>query len=170
MPKDKEIKPINASLDDVADSLLNPAPHKNKRNNNMEYAFEAYPAPSSQLVLDLNVQVQKDINGIEMGVLENGIPFLTQVGLAKISGVSRSVIYDISQEWEKQFDSSTIGKDRNSFLKQYLFENGYSERKLFIETKKDGSVHYAYPDIVCMAVLEFYSFEYKTQIEAINHE
>lgn len=113
--------------------------------------------------MDLSVQVQKDVNGIEMGVLENGIPFLTQVGLAKISGISRSVVYTISQEWEKQYDDQTIGKDRNSFLKQYLFRNDFLERKLYIETIKDGSIHYAYPDIVYMAILEFYSFEAKTQ-------
>jgi hypothetical protein len=161
--KEKIIEPIDASLEDVANSLVCPAPPKTNKNKMIEYAFEEIPAPPSQLILDLTVQVQRDVNGIEMGVLENGISFLTQVGLAKISGVSRSVIYDISQEWEKHFDDQTIGKDRISFLKQYLFENGYSERKLYIETRKDGSVHYAYPDIVCMAIMEFYSFEVKTQ-------
>jgi hypothetical protein len=34
------------------------------------------PATHKQLVLDIGVQIQKDVNGIEMGVLENGIPFL----------------------------------------------------------------------------------------------
>lgn len=102
MPKDKEIEPINASLDKVVDSILHLAPPNNSENNGMGYEFENYPAPSTQLSLDLTVQVQKDINGIEMGVLENGIPFLTQAGLAKISRVSRKGVYDITQEWEKQ--------------------------------------------------------------------
>lgn len=30
---------------------------------------------------------------------------------------------------------------------------------LYIETIRDGSPHYAYPDIVCMAILEYYAFE-----------
>ena len=57
------------------------------------------PATPKQLLLDLGIEVQKDIDGIEMGVLENGIPFLTQNGLAKIAGTARSVIYDIATEW-----------------------------------------------------------------------
>lgn len=45
-------------------------------------------ATPHQLVLDIGVQIQADVNGIEMGVLENGIPYLTQNGLAKIAGVA----------------------------------------------------------------------------------
>ena len=41
---------------------------------------------SPQIPLDLGIEVQKDINGIEMGVLENGIPYLTQRGLATVTG------------------------------------------------------------------------------------
>ena len=33
---------------------------------------------SQQLEIDFQVEVQKSINGIEMGVLDNGIPYLTQ--------------------------------------------------------------------------------------------
>lgn len=120
-------------------------------------------APGTQLTLDLGVEVQKDIDGIEMGVLENGISFLTQSGLAKIAGTSRKAIFDISQEWENHYDDNVIGKDRISFIKSYLFDKGFYEKKLFIETKKDSAVHHAYPDIVCMAILEFYSFESKTK-------
>lgn len=112
-----------------------------------------------QLVLDIGIEIQRDVNGVEMGVLENGIPFLTQTGLAKFSGVSRSVISDISQEWEENHDAGVLTKDRISFLIDYLFKNGYREPKLYIETVKDGSTHYAYPDIVCMAVIEYYAFE-----------
>lgn len=57
------------------------------------------PATQKQLLLDIGVQVEADVNGVEMGVLENGIPFLTQNGLAKIAGTARSVIYDIAREW-----------------------------------------------------------------------
>lgn len=57
MPKDKDIEPIDASLDDVANSLINPAPNSDMKNNKLEYEFETFPAPSTQLVLDLHVQV-----------------------------------------------------------------------------------------------------------------
>lgn len=121
-----------------------------------ENLFKATP---KQYVLDLNVEVQRDVNGVEMGVLENGIPFLTQRGLALVAGAPRSAIQDITQEWEEHYDDVVLSKDRISFVKQYLAERGYSERKLYLETVRDGSPHYAYPDVVCMAILEYYAFE-----------
>lgn len=116
-------------------------------------------ATRKQYALDLGVEIQKDVNGIEMGVLENGIPFLTQRGLALATGAHRRAIQDITQEWEDHYDDEALTKDRISFIKQYLFERGYTERKLYIETLRDGTPHYAYPDLVCMAVLEYYAFE-----------
>ncbi|MBL1421444.1 MAG: hypothetical protein COC24_013120 [Alphaproteobacteria bacterium] len=116
----------------------------------------------TQLILDLGIEMQRDINGIEMGVLDNGIPFLTQTGLANICGVTRSQIQDISAEWEEHIDDDILTKDRISYIKEQLFSKGYSEKKLYIETRKNGVVHHAYPDIVCSVVLEYYAFEAKT--------
>lgn len=119
----------------------------------------AQPATPAQQVLDLGIEVQRDVNGVEMGVFENGIPFLTQRGLAILTGASRSVLYDITREWEARFTDDVIRTDRFGFLRNYLFAKEYKEPKLYIETMKDGSPHYAYPDVVCMAILEFYAFE-----------
>jgi len=119
-------------------------------------------APSKQYVLDIGIERQRNVNGIEMGVLENGIAYLTQTGLAEMAGVARSVIFDISKDWEASYNDPIFTKDRISFIRQYLFNNGYDDPKLYIETYKDGSVHNAYPDIVCMAVLEYYAFEAKS--------
>jgi hypothetical protein len=124
------------------------------------------PAPSRQLVLDIGVEVQRDVNGVEMGVLENGIPFLTQTGLAKLSGVARSVIFDITQDWEDHYADEVLTKDRISFIREYLFRNGYNDPRLYIETVKDGAPHYAYPDIVCMAIIEYYAFEAKNKSQS----
>lgn len=118
-------------------------------------------ATPKQLPLDLSVEVQKDVNGIEMGVLENGIPYLTQRGLTSMVGVARNVIQTITKEWEDHYADPFIGKDRISYFKQYLFANGYREEKLYIETVQNGTVHFNYPDIVCMAFLEYYAFESK---------
>lgn len=92
-----------------------------------------------QGVLDLEIEVQKDVNGIEMGILENGISYLTQNGLAAFSGVAKSVIYAIATEWETKLTDNIIGKDRNSYFKKYLFEKGFKEPKLYIEITKDGT-------------------------------
>lgn len=167
MPKDKNVvEPINASFEDVAESIVQPATPKASHFNKIGGNMPSLPATPKQYVLDIGIQVQKDVNGIEMGVLENGIPFLTQNGLAKISGAARSVIYDIAQEWAQHFDDQVLGKNRYSWLRLYLSERGYNEPQLYIETKSAGQAHYAYPDIVCMAIIEYYAFEAQNKNQA----
>jgi hypothetical protein len=127
------------------------------------------PAPSTQLVLDIGVEVERNVNGVEMGVLENGIPFLTQTGLAQIAGVARSVIFDISQDWEAQQNTGVVPAGRMAFIAERLAENGYNDAKLFIQTTKDGAPHNAYPDVVCMAIIEYYAFEARVKtVKAID--
>lgn len=121
------------------------------------------PATPKQMVLDLGIEVQRDVNGIEMGVLDNGIPYLTQRGLSGIVGIARNVIQTITKEWEDHFNDDILGKDRISFFKQYLNSQGFNEPKLYLESIQNGTAHYAYPDIVCMAFLEFYAFESKAE-------
>ncbi len=116
-----------------------------------------------QMHLDLGIEVQKDINGIEMGVLDNGIPYLTQRGLAGVTGVARSVIQTITKEWEDHHQDAVIGKDRISYFRQYLLDKGFNEPTMHIETVQNGTIHYAYPDVVCMAFLEYYAFESKSE-------
>lgn len=62
-------------------------------------------------MLDIGIQIQKDVGGVEMGVLNNGIPFLTQNGLARVAGSSRSDIYDIAQEWAERFNDEILDGD-----------------------------------------------------------
>ncbi len=154
------IEPItNGSFDDVVGKIVEVAPPK---GNNFRYLGPVspdYPAPPRQIPLDLGIQVEKRVNGIEMGVLENGLPYLTQNGLARMTGASRKAIFDITREWEEKYNDDVVGKGRNAFLKEYLFKNDYLEPTLYMELQKDESTHYAYPDIVCMAILEYYAFE-----------
>jgi len=103
--------------------------------------------------------MEKDVNGIEMGVLENGIPYLTQRGLATMAGAARSTIFEITREWEEGFNDPITPNTRLGFFKDYLFRNNYTEPQLYLVIEKDGSPHYAYPDIVCTAVVEFFAFE-----------
>ena len=161
MSKDKNIvELIDASFDDVVDSIVRQAGQKPNQNKALETKMPIKQASAKQLVLDIGVQVQAERNGIEMGVLENGMPFLTQNGLAKIAGAARSQIYAIAQEWAEHFNDEVLGKGRYSWLRRYLAERGYNEPQLYIETKRSGGQPlYAYPDIVCMAIIEYYAFE-----------
>ena len=118
-------------------------------------------AAQKQIPLDLGIEIQRDVNGIEMGVLENGIPYLTQRGLSGITGIARNAIQTITKEWEDHWNDTVLGKDRFSFFKQYLNSKGFNEPRLHLESLQNGVVHYAYPDIVCMAFLEYYAFESK---------
>lgn len=117
------------------------------------------PATPRQGVLDLGVEVERVVGGVEMGVLENGIPYLTQRGLAEMSGAARSTIQELTQEWEDAQRSGVFPRGRMAYFREYLTRNGYDEPKLFIEIIKDSSPHYAYPDVVCMAIIEYFAFE-----------
>jgi hypothetical protein len=123
--------------------------------------FPSKVATLKQMPLDLGIEIQRDVNGIEMGVLENGIPYLTQRGLSGITGIARFAIQGITKEWEDHWNDEVLGKDRISFFKEYLNSKGFNESKLHLESVQSGVTHYAYPDIVCMAFLEYYAFESK---------
>jgi hypothetical protein len=169
MPKktDQIVFPIDADFDAVANAVVkrkkpaSAAPPKSNGNNDLAPVYPLSAAPLKQAPLDLGIEVERDVGGIEMGILGNGIPYLTQRGLATVTGGARSSIYDIAREWEDNFIDPVIGKNRISFFREYLFSKGFEEPTLHIETVQNGSIHYAYPDVVCMAFLEYYAFEYK---------
>ena len=168
MPKktDQIIEPLDADFDAVAKAVMGPkssqqAAKKTNKNNDLAVINPLQQAAQKQIPLDLGIEVQKDIGGIEMGVLDNGMPYLTQRGLSVVTGAARSLIQTITKEWEDHFKDAVIGKDRIAFFKQYLFSKGFNEPTLHVETVQNGTIHYAYPDVVCMAFLEYYAFESK---------
>jgi hypothetical protein len=112
---------------------------------------------------DFAIQMQNEVNGIEMGVLENGIAYLTQSGLGEICGTTHSRISEITKEWAEHYNDDVVTKGRISFIRDYLFDNGYREPQLYVQCKQGNREVYAYPDIVCMAILEFYAFESSVQ-------
>lgn len=128
------------------------------------------PATPEQYRLDLGVQIEKSIDGIEMGVLENGMSYLTQRGLSSITGAARSTIQEISKEWEDNWDGEFVARGRAQYFQEYLRDQGFDNLTLFMEIEKNGSAHYAYPEVVCMAFIEFFAFEaQKTNATAIQN-
>ncbi|EMG2557509.1 hypothetical protein RHR41_005846, partial [Klebsiella pneumoniae] len=111
--------------------------------------------------LDLEVKQEAVINGIEMGVLDNGIPYLTQSGLANVCGVQRLRIKEITDEWAQSVEHGIFRKGRMTFIGTYLLNEGFTDEKLYIPVIRNGVEYHAYPDIVCMAILEYYAFEAK---------
>lgn len=98
-----------------------------------------------------------EIEGIEMGVMADGMPFLTARGLAVLCGVAPSTIISWSGEWNP---AASKGRDKN--ITELLHAQGYFEDYLFHPLIVDGVTHHAFPEAVCMAVLEYYAFESKS--------
>ena len=51
---------------------------------------------------ELDLQVEKDFDGIGMGVLSDGTPYLNQRGLAALCGVQNAHIGTISTQWAEE--------------------------------------------------------------------
>ena len=66
-------------MEQKAPKIAGPSP--SKINTLMELAGRKVAGPKQQ-TLDLNIERQAEVNGIEMGVLSDGTPFLTGRGLA----------------------------------------------------------------------------------------
>lgn len=159
MPDDKKIiDPLDADFDEVAKAMVSPATPNASKSNELVVKSDQSPATPKQLKLDLGIEVEKVVGGIEMGVLENGIPYLTQRGLAEMTGAARRSIQEITEEWEEA-QASGVWRGRMAYFQDYLSKAGFEEQRLFIEITKDGSPHYAYPDMVCMAMVEYFAFE-----------
>jgi hypothetical protein len=154
-----DIEPIDADFDDVARKLVTPAPILSSNSNVLAVKSGTTPATPRQGVLDLGVEVERVVGGVEMGVLENGMPYLTQRGLAEMSGAARSTIQELTQEWNEAQKSGVFPRGRMTFFQEYLSKAGFEEAQLYIEIMKDSSPHYAYPDVVCMALVEYFAFE-----------
>ena len=159
----KHIGPIDAAFDDVARKVVSPPVSLSKGVNDLSAKNALSPATPKQGVLDLGVEVERVVGGIEMGVLENGLPYLTQRGLAEMSGAARKTIQELSQDWEEAQSSGIFPKGRMTFFRDYLSKAGFDEPKLYMEITKDSSPYYAYPDVVCMAAIEYFAFEAQTK-------
>lgn len=94
------------------------------------------------------------IDGIEMGILADGTPYLTTRALARICGQAPSVVYKITREW----DNERL-KPRGHRIATLLAAQGYEGERLFLDVDLDGKPTQVIPDAVCMAILEYYAFE-----------
>lgn len=113
-----------------------------------------------QLDLDLEIAAEKEIDGVGMGVLSNGTPFLTMRGLARMCGVDNASIVRMTAAWQE-----TPLKPREATVRELVRAQGADDSVAFIAVEKDGIVQHAVPAAVCMAVLEYYAFEGKTTTE-----
>lgn len=107
-----------------------------------------------QLPIEYEVVSTKEVNGLEMGVLKNGTAFLTGRGLAKVCGVAHPAILKWSVKLAQE--GGNLG---GSKIGEMLMAQGFLGGNLYIPTHHEGQPVHAYPDSVCMAFIEYYSFE-----------
>jgi len=100
-----------------------------------------------------HVEKQVEYDGVEMGVLENGIPYLTESGLARMCGIHRKMLYQIALNWEDE-----KLRPREAQIAELLKDSVYTEKSLFLRSELNGSEIKAYTEPVCLAILEYYAF------------
>jgi hypothetical protein len=119
-----------------------------------------------QGTLALGIERDTEREGIGMGVLSDGTPYLNQRGLAVLCGVQNAHIGTISSQWNEIEE-----KPRIRAVKAILHKAGYSAASAHVEIFHNGRLNYCYPAEVCLAVLEYYAFDAGTncQPEARNN-
>jgi hypothetical protein len=114
----------------------------------------SFPITPGQGNLDLHIEKQIEIDGVGMGVLSDGTPFLTGRGLARLCGISNPRIVEMGQDWDKSPAPPVVAG-----VRKILSERGASFDIPYIEVRQRTGLFYAYTDVVCLAVLEYYAFE-----------
>lgn len=97
---------------------------------------------------------EMEFDGVQMGVLSDGTPYLTMRGLAKLCGVDNAVLFRFTSNWDEEQH-----KPRGRKIQTLLNAHGFSGSSLYIMTRGASGETHAYPDAVCMAILEYYAFE-----------
>jgi hypothetical protein len=111
-----------------------------------------------QLRLDLQVAAEREIDGVGMGVLSEGTPYLNLRGLARMCGVDHAAIVRITADWLAQ-----PLKPREQKIRELVRSQGADDGVAFIAVPTNGTIYHAVPAAVCMAVLEYYAFEAKAK-------
>lgn len=93
---------------------------------------------------------------IPMGVLNDGTPYLTLYGLAKLCGIDDTPLRVFTSNWETEKT-----KPRGQKVASYLAEKGFQNLdRLYTRVMNSSNVEtHAYPDYVCMAVLRYYALD-----------
>jgi hypothetical protein len=115
---------------------------------------EITPAQGS---LGLDIDTERDVAGIGMGVLNDGTPYLNQRGLAALCGVQNAHIGTISSQWNEADQ-----KPRIATIKSILAKSGVTASAAHVEIMHKGQTHFCYPAEVCLAILEYYAFDAQT--------
>jgi hypothetical protein len=114
------------------------------------------PRTPVQGVLDLQIEKAIEVDGVGMGVLSDGTAFLNGRGLARLCGIDSSRISEMSADWDNIILPLTVK------VKDILKSRGITLDHPYIEIKQRSGFFHAFPDFLCLAVLEYYAFDAPT--------
>jgi hypothetical protein len=124
-------------------------------NNNLPVIVPPQSTAPEQVKLDLGIERQIEIDGVGMGVLSDGTPFLTLRGLARLCGIDHAQIQRLSVEWIEETE-----RPRVTAIKQLLSRRGIEvPQSPYVVISEKSGAFYAYSDAVCLAILEYYAFD-----------
>lgn len=146
------IEPIDTTFDNLVGAITHRPTHKGIENMVLAPKSTDLVPPPDQGEL-FKVEKQVEINGIEMGVLENGLPFLTESGLSRMCGIDRKVLNRLASNWQEE-----RLKPRGRKIDELLGDLGYEGDKLYLQSEHNGSPINAYSEPVCLGLLEYYAF------------
>lgn len=125
---------------------------KSKQINSLPKTSGGLPPASKQTEL-FHVEKQAEFDGVEMGVLESGVPYLSGRGLARMCGIDHKSLHEMAANWsEEKF------KPRGKVINQLLILEGYDEEMLYLRSEHNGIEINAYVEPVCLAILEYFAF------------
>ncbi|MBL8510525.1 MAG: hypothetical protein JNM52_02665 [Betaproteobacteria bacterium] len=148
----KVIEPIDSTLDRVSKAIVAPHIKYNKINRLYSEKANLPPGPYQHELFHIDTQVE--FEDVEMGVLENGTPYLSGRGLSRLCGIDHKTLHEISFNWSEQ-----RLKPRGRAIEKLLESSGYSLPELYIKAEYNGLEVNAFTEPACMAILEYYAFE-----------
>jgi hypothetical protein len=116
-----------------------------------------------QLPLNLDIAVEREVDGVGMGVLKDGTPYLNLRGLASMCGVDHTAIVRITADWLNK-----PLKPREAKIRELVRKQGADDTIAFFAVNKNGTIQHIVPAAVVMAILEYYAFETKAGDQALH--
>lgn len=127
-----------------------PPSHYSNKINKLENKLAVLPLPS---LATSGAIRHASINGIEMGILSDGTPYLSEMGLAQFCGIDQKTLNEMSLNWEEE-----RLKPRGRQIAVLLTRMDHPDSTLYRKSEVNGTIINAYLESACMAVLEYYAF------------
>lgn len=118
--------------------------------------------PSNQINMNLVPVKEGEIDGINMGILSDGTPFLSSRGVARLVGQAPSSIITLVSNWDEEKN-----KPRGAKIAQILKEQGVNDSSIHVEVILNGVKTHAVDDATCLAILEYYAFDSNSKNQEI---